>query len=102
MAPSDPRPPKRICDPEVIRQKVAGAHCRNCQDMAFDGHHILLKSKSGDDHEDNIMPLCRHCHRLYHDGNITLRVTLDERLYVLTKLGQVAGTDYLERRRYVA
>jgi hypothetical protein len=37
---------------------------------------------------------------MYHDGNITLRINLDERLYVLTKLGQNPGTVYLEKRRY--
>ncbi len=68
--------------------------------MATDGHHILLRSAGGDDIEDNIMPLCRHCHMRYHNAEIVLQVTLDERLYVYTKLGQVAGADYMGRRRY--
>lgn len=100
---TDPKPVKRIRDRGAIKRKLSEhPHCRNCQDMATDPHHILLRSNSGDDVEDNILPLCRSCHRLYHDGRITLRITLDERLYVLTKLGQTAGTDYMERRHYVS
>lgn len=97
----DWKPEKRIRDPEAVKNRIKGARCRNCPDRASDGHHILLRSQGGDDVEDNIMPLCRECHYTYHHlGTQTLRVTLDEKLYVLTKLGQVAGMDYLERRRY--
>jgi hypothetical protein len=102
MVTSDPKPPKRIRDRDALLRKLASSPlCRNgCGDRATDPHHILLRSQGGDDVEDNILPLCRLCHRMYHDGNITLRINLDERLYVLTKLGQNPGTVYLEKRRY--
>ena len=97
-----PKPPKRIVDPEAGKRKLAlDAKCRICQERASDGHHVLLRSQRGDDLEDNIVPLCRECHRRYHDGKGDIRLSLDEKLYVLTKLGQGAGMAYLERRRYV-
>ena len=103
MVTSDFKPPKRIRDPEAAKRKLARQpRCRQCQDAATDGHHILLRSQGGDDVEDNIMPLCRQHHFEYHNADIGLRLTLDEQLYVLTKLGQGAGKAYMERRRYVA
>lgn len=98
----DFKQPKRIRDPEASRRKLLQEPlCRNCRKQATDGHHILLRSQGGDDVEDNILPVCHQCHRDFHDARLELRVTLDERLYVLTKLGQNPGTVYLERRNYV-
>jgi 5-methylcytosine-specific restriction endonuclease McrA len=101
--PSDFKAPKRVRDSAAIERKVkAEPLCRACRlERAVDGHHVLLRSQGGDDVEDNIVPLCRSCHRDYHEARIGLRITLDERLYVLTKLGQQPGLVYLERRRYV-
>ena len=98
-----PKPERRIRDSAAIERKVkAEPLCRACRlERAVDGHHVLLRSQGGDDVEDNIVPLCRACHRDYHEARIGLRITLDERLYVLTKLGQQPGLVYLERRRYV-
>ena len=77
--------------------------CRACKiNPATDGHHIVLRSSGGDDVEDDIIGLCRACHTDYHAAHIGLKLTLDEQLYVLTKLGQGAGKAYMERRRYVA
>jgi 5-methylcytosine-specific restriction endonuclease McrA len=99
---SDFKAPKRIRDSAAIERKVKSEPlCRACRlERAVDGHHVLLRSQGGDDLEENIVPICRSCHRDYHDGRIGLRLTLDERLYVLTKLGQNPGTAYLEKRRY--
>jgi 5-methylcytosine-specific restriction endonuclease McrA len=102
MVPTDWKPEPRIRDSAAIQRKVMSEPlCRACRlEKAVDGHHVLLKSQSGDDIEDNIVPLCRACHRDYHEARIGIRLTLDERLYVLTKLGQNPGTVYLENRRY--
>lgn len=100
----DWKPKRRIRDSAAIERKVASEPlCRACGlERATDGHHVLLRSQGGDDVEDNIIPLCRACHTDYHAAHISLRANLNERLYVLTKLGQNPGTVYLERRRYVA
>jgi 5-methylcytosine-specific restriction endonuclease McrA len=102
MVPSDFKAPARIRDSAAIQRKVVSEPlCRACRlEKAVDPHHVLLKSQGGDDLEDNIVPLCRACHRDYHEARIGIRLTLDERLYVLTKLGQNPGTVYLEKRRY--
>jgi 5-methylcytosine-specific restriction endonuclease McrA len=99
---SDFKPPRRIRDSDAVRSKVMSQPlCRACGlEKATDGHHVLLRSQSGDDVPDNIVPLCRACHRDYHEARIGIRLSLDERLYVLTKLGQNPGTVYLENRRY--
>lgn len=101
MVPSDFKAPARIRDDLAAKRKlVRFPICRNCPQKATDAHHILLRSQGGDDVEDNLIPLCRQHHFEYHNADISVRVNLDEKLYVLTKLGQVAGMDYLERRRY--
>jgi 5-methylcytosine-specific restriction endonuclease McrA len=102
MVPTDWKPERRIRDSAAVQRKVMSVPlCRACRlEKATDGHHVLLRSQGGDDVEDNILPLCRGCHRDYHDGRLDLTLSLDERLYVLTKLGQNPGTVYLERRRY--
>ena len=100
--PTDFKPPPRIRDDLAAKRKlVRFPTCRACGlEKAVDGHHVLLRSQGGYDVEDNIIGLSRACHRDYHEARIHVRVNLDEKLYVLTKLGQVAGMDYLERRRY--
>lgn len=97
----DPKPAKRIRDPEAGPRKLAKfAACRGCGTRASDSHHILLRSQGGDDHEDNIMPLCHLCHIKFHDGNldIRLKLTADERAYLEMKLGRGAAQAYIERR----
>lgn len=99
---SDPKPERRIRDSGAIRSKVESEPlCRTgCGEKATDGHHVLLRSQRGDDLPENILPLCHRCHRDYHDARIGLQLSLEEKLYVLTKLGQEPGMAYLERRRY--
>ena len=87
---TDFKPKRRIRDSAAIERKVVSEPiCRACGlEKAVDGHHVLLRSQGGDDLEDNIVALCRACHRDYHDARIGIRLSLDERLYVLTKLGR--------------
>lgn len=99
---TDWKPKPRIRDSAAVERKVASEPlCRVCRaQKATDGHHALLRSQGGDDTEENIVPLCRMCHRAYHDARIGIRLNLDEKLYILTKLGQEPGMAYLEKRRY--
>lgn len=51
--------------------------CRLCkgasQDKYLEVHHIVYRSKGGSDHEDNLITLCRTCHKGVHDGTIKLK-----------------------------
>lgn len=73
--------------------------CRACGRRASDGHHILLRSQGGDDHEDNYMPLCDPCHRAYHaQGWIQAVLTAAEYAYLVSKIGAEAAADYVNRK----
>lgn len=104
MAQPDPKPRKRVTNPKATKLKLqADRKCRSCEQPATDGHHVLLRSQGGDDVPDNIMPLCHACHMAWHAGNIsTLRIRTSELYYVFSRLGKVAGADYVKRRRYEA
>jgi 5-methylcytosine-specific restriction endonuclease McrA len=101
MSPTDFKAQRRIRDSAAIERKVVSEPlCRACRlEKAVDGHHVLLRSQSGDDVETNIVPLCRACHRDYHEARIGITLNLEERLYVLGKLGQEPGMAYLKKRR---
>ena len=99
----DPKPEKRIRDPEASRRKLLeDPHCRICGRAASDGHHIVLRSKSGDDVPENVLPLCHQHHMEYHAGvEPRLKLTLEEFQYVIRKLGREAGLAYMQKRRLV-
>jgi len=43
------------------------ALCENCQkEIASDIHHIRFKSRGGEDSIENLMALCRKCHKKAH------------------------------------
>jgi len=95
-----PKPVPRIRDPEAVQRKTAGQSCRICGRPASDGHHIVLRSKGGDDVEDNIIPLCHQHHMEYHAGvERRLKLTLEEFQYVIRKLGRKPGLEYMRKRR---
>lgn len=104
----DPKPEKRprkqirIKDTGAMRRKMLreSGRCRgvDCQQPASQAHHIIRKGSPnfGDDVEENIMPLCLYCHHDYHAGRKPeLRFTVEEYEYVLEKLGQEKGHQYL-------
>lgn len=37
-----------------------------------DKHHIKTKGSGGDDIEENLIEVCRVCHRLIHDGKLKI------------------------------
>lgn len=49
--------------------------CQNCKtkDSIFEVHHLVPKSQGGSDEPENLITLCRKCHRDYHDGKIELK-----------------------------
>lgn len=69
---NDPRPPGRVIDPEAIltfRLKNIGEPCHICERRpGTDPHHVTFRSQSGDDHESNLLWLCRLCHDDIHAG----------------------------------
>jgi HNH endonuclease len=116
------KPAARIVDPGATQKKLLrDRECRGCGSPASEGHHILFRSGRGDDVPDNIVPLCDVCHAIVHRGgghprqftvwrqatkaevnHIVVRIgrsfTREEILYVLDKLGDSPGREYLSRR----
>jgi len=41
--------------------------CEKCPKIAVDIHHIQNKSQGGTDEVDNLIALCRKCHRKAHN-----------------------------------
>lgn len=62
-------------------------------------HHVLLRSRGGDDVRENLVPLCHYCHALYHQGErhrlgeYLAEHRPDVRAYLVEKLGEDA-TEY--------
>lgn len=45
--------------------------CQQCGRKGYtEKHHIKTKGSGGDDVEENLIEVCRICHRLIHDGKI--------------------------------
>jgi len=67
------RRPRFRMDPETYPRlrleilKRDGWRCQNCGSMTnLDVHHMRRRSNLGNDAEDNLITLCRICHRLLH------------------------------------
>jgi len=84
-------------DPALLRLlKYEYDECAICGlTVGLHLHHILLRSRGGDDVRANIVPLCLGCHIGYHDGS--KRALLAEYLcdhrpdsieYLVEKLGK--------------
>ena len=70
-----PRNPRLRLAPnlyEHLRQQVLrrdGWRCQSCGTMLnLEVHHKELRSRSGDDSEQNLITLCVACHSLAHRG----------------------------------
>jgi len=48
-----------------IEMRENKVRCHNCSDYATELHHILAVEDGGTDDVENLMPLCRECHREY-------------------------------------
>lgn len=96
--PADPKPRPRIIDPDAGWEKVlAEGHCRLCwRTASLTRHHLVPRGQSGDDVDDNIVPLCgdgtRGCHGAvehYTEARRRLRPLLSdaEWAYVVGRVG---------------
>ena len=55
------------------RDKYTCQHCKTKQGT-LEVHHIVFRSNGGSDEPDNLITLCRHCHRELHLGKINLNI----------------------------
>lgn len=80
--------------------------CEICGDSSvlLDKHHIVSKSKGGDNKPHNIGFLCPSCHRKVHTGMIVLegrfQTTRGNEL-IYHKKGEESITDFLPPEVYV-
>lgn len=82
------------------RKLASDPTCRATGNRATEGHHILLRSQGGDDVEDNILPLSLPPHAIYHATGVLkgVKLTDAEYAYLVSKLGEEAAADYIERK----
>ena len=55
------------------RDKYTCQHCKTKQGT-LEVHHIVFRSNGGSDEPDNLITLCRNCHRELHAGKINLNI----------------------------
>ena len=61
---------KRIVNKKLLKDKKRT--CEICGKFRqTEKHHIKSKGSGGDDIEDNLIEVCRFCHRKIHDGVIS-------------------------------
>jgi 5-methylcytosine-specific restriction endonuclease McrA len=69
---SDPKPPKRVRDPEALKRfrlEHANEPCDMCEmRVGVDSHHRVYRSRGGSDVPENLVWLCRPCHDDIHAG----------------------------------
>ena len=63
---------KRIVNKKLLKDKKG--KCEICGKIGqTEKHHIKTKGSGGNDTEENLIEVCRICHRLLHDGKIKLK-----------------------------
>lgn len=103
---ADPKSEPRIRDTAAMKRKMrTERECRVCESRATDPHHVVYRSRGGDDIEENIVGLCHDCHMtLHHAGGDDARYvrheigrTLrdEELLYAIRRLGPNEGPAFL-------
>lgn len=113
---SDFKGPARIVDRTATKRACLRWRSCPCGEPVGSGHHVLAKGSPyfGDDVLENIVPLCgdgtRGCHGLIENEDRAARRMLGRWLqhhrpdvirYVLDKLGDDAGRDWMRRRLYL-
>jgi hypothetical protein len=101
----------QVYDPAANKRKLLGEpDCRICGKPAGGCHHLVPKGGPhyGDDVEENLVPLCGSgttgCHGKIedYDGDACVelgaRLSVEETEYVLGKLGEMPGREFLLRR----
>ena len=64
-------------------KELADNMCELCyaKDTKLDVHHVVPVEEGGTDDQDNLICLCRHCHKVIHTGNRYYKGMLNEYLY---------------------
>ena len=64
-------------------KELAYNECELCcaRDTKLDVHHVIPVEEGGTDDQDNLVCLCRHCHKVIHTGNKYYNYMLNEYLY---------------------
>jgi len=80
----------------VLRRQKIGVCRRCCARWGTELHHLVKRSHGGDDVADNLIPLCRDCHRFIHEhpnDSFLAKLTDAEYAYMIDR----GGEDYPER-----
>jgi hypothetical protein len=108
---ADPRPARRIRDPEAVRAFIVSARCCECcgQVGRLSAHHVLPRARGGDDVSANLIALLGDgvggCHGKFHEGEVIARqrigyailVRPDVLNYLRGKLGTEGAAEFLQR-----
>jgi 5-methylcytosine-specific restriction endonuclease McrA len=85
--PIDAKPRKRIKDPALLRTfSLRMGSCSVCGESRAAGlqaHHVLLRSRGGDDVTANLVALCGPDHTAVHDGHRETRHLLGQHIVLL-------------------
>lgn len=62
---SDPKPPRRVKDPELLRRlhlELNGEPCEVCERrLGTQLHHVRFRSRGGNDTRENLLWICDLC-----------------------------------------
>ncbi len=84
-------PPMR----RALRMRDGGCRFPGCTNTRFvDGHHIRHWANGGETSLDNLVLLCRHHHRLVHEGRFNCEKTADGELRFSNPSGRDLGNCY--------
>jgi hypothetical protein len=76
----------------ALRMRDQGCRFPGCTHRHFiDGHHIKHWSKGGETSLDNLVLLCRHHHRLVHEGGFACEKSEEGQLVFRNETGKVIG-----------
>lgn len=106
---TDPKPLRRVRVASGSREALEvyakvhhrGSRCRLCSSPRVTAHHLVPRSRGGDDVRDNLIPLCHSCHEEFEHGRqrplfaAQIRAALEpgEVAYIIKR----AGEGFLER-----
>ena len=69
---------EKACDDlcrEIVRRRDKGK-CRLCQNPGIEPHHISRKSGNVRWFLDNLIWICRNCHRTGHDDELNMNINI--------------------------
>lgn len=81
---ANPRPVRRRRDPNAGRRKCLSpeSECRLCgARRSLERHHLVPRSQTGDDVDENLIPLCTPCHRKVTENDPEALALLRGRLF---------------------